>query len=57
MMFQKRPLGLQFRFAGDWRGLQGNLGPPGEQVDLARDAIVICHKQTEAVRIGRPAVL
>ena len=21
--------------AGDWRGIQGNFGPPGEQVDLA----------------------
>lgn len=23
------------RLAGDWRGIQGNFGPPGEQVDLA----------------------
>ena len=23
------------RRAGDWRGIQGNFGPPGEQVDLA----------------------
>ncbi len=22
------------RLAGDWRGIQGNFGPPGEQVDL-----------------------
>jgi len=25
----------QKRLAGDWRGIQGNFGPPGEQVDLA----------------------
>ena len=24
------------RLAGDWRGIQGNFGPPGEQVDLER---------------------
>ena len=23
------------RLAGDWRGIQGNFGPPGEQVDLS----------------------
>ncbi len=23
------------KFAGDWRGIKGNFGPPGEQVDLA----------------------
>jgi predicted dehydrogenase len=23
------------RLAGDWRGIQGNFGPPGEQIDLA----------------------
>src|SRR6187551_2275610 len=22
------------RLAGDWRGIQGNFGPPGEQIDL-----------------------
>jgi predicted dehydrogenase len=26
------------RLAGDWRGIQGNFGPPGEQVDLKRIA-------------------
>ena len=26
------------RLAGDWRGIQGNFGPPGEQVDLSRAA-------------------
>src|SRR5215208_3769227 len=24
------------RLTGDWRGIQGNFGPPGEQVDLTR---------------------
>jgi len=24
------------KLAGDWRGIQGNFGPPGEQVDLSR---------------------
>lgn len=24
------------KLAGDWRGIQGNFGPPGEQVDLAK---------------------
>ncbi|MEM9657011.1 MAG: Gfo/Idh/MocA family oxidoreductase, partial [Planctomycetota bacterium] len=23
------------RLAGDWRGIQGNFGPPGEQMDLS----------------------
>jgi len=23
------------RRAGDWRGIQGNFGPPGEQIDLS----------------------
>jgi predicted dehydrogenase len=26
------------KLAGDWRGIQGNFGPPGEQVDLSRVA-------------------
>jgi predicted dehydrogenase len=26
------------RLAGDWRGIQGNFGPPGEQVDLSKVA-------------------
>lgn len=25
---------IQKRLAGDWRGIQGNFGPPGEQMDL-----------------------
>ncbi len=25
----------ELRLAGDWRGIQGNFGPPGEQVDLS----------------------
>ena len=25
---------IRERLAGDWRGIQGNFGPPGEQVDL-----------------------
>ncbi len=28
----------QKKLAGDWRGIQGNFGPPGEQVDLAQVA-------------------
>jgi predicted dehydrogenase len=27
------------RLAGDWRGIQGNFGPPGEQVDLGGVAV------------------
>jgi predicted dehydrogenase len=27
------------RLTGDWRGIQGNFGPPGEQVDLSRIAV------------------
>ncbi len=30
--------------AGDWRGIQGNFGPPGEQVDLSR---VTCFSKFE----------
>jgi predicted dehydrogenase len=30
--------------AGDWRGIQGNFGPPGEQVDLSG---VVAHKEFE----------
>ena len=26
------------KLAGDWRGIKGNFGPPGEQVDLSRVA-------------------
>ena len=24
------------KLAGDWRGIRGNFGPPGEQMDLGR---------------------
>src|SRR3954453_23812354 len=26
------------RLSGDWRGIQGNFGPPGEQIDLSQAA-------------------
>ncbi len=34
------------KLAGDWRGIQGNFGPPGEQVDMSR---VAKHRELDAL--------
>ncbi len=36
------------RRAGDWRGIQGNFGPPGEQVDLS--GVRACERLEELLR-------
>jgi predicted dehydrogenase len=51
------------RLAGDWRGIQGNFGPPGEQVDLAGIATyanfeeLLRDPQVDLVDIALPTAL
>src|SRR5262245_33457867 len=48
------------RLAGDWRGIQGNFGPPGEHVDLSGIAAyakvddLLADKQIDLVDITLP---
>jgi predicted dehydrogenase len=51
------------RLAGDWRGIQGNFGPPGEQIDLANVAAyadvddLLADKRIDLVDIALPTYL
>jgi predicted dehydrogenase len=51
------------RLAGDWRGIQGNFGPPGEQVDLTGIATYANYEdllrdpQVDVVDIALPTAL
>jgi predicted dehydrogenase len=51
------------RLAGDWRGIQGNFGPPGEQVDLSSVAAhanlddLLADTQVDLVDITLPTSL
>jgi predicted dehydrogenase len=51
------------RLGGDWRGIQGNFGPPGEQVDLTNVAAyadvdeLLADKRIDLVDIALPTYL